>query len=176
MTGKIARHLERFAAWRTAGLGHDRVSAVTPREVAAWRDHLAAEGNIGRSGTMTGMAPATVNNHLAHLSALFSWITAHAPAGLLRHGDPTKKVEPLPLPAPQVRALAGPQVRTVKNVLDRIEGFHQLTGRRHRGGEALPVHRHARPLRDRAIVHLIRGGPTSDPEHTASAVRRGQWG
>ena len=97
------------------------------------------------------MAPATVNNHLAHLSALFSWITVHAPAGLLRHGDPTKKVEPLPLPAPQVRALAGPQVRTVKNVLDRIEGFHQLTG------GARPVHRHARPLRDRAIVHLILG-------------------
>ncbi len=81
----------------------------------------------------------------------------HAPAGLLRHGDPTKKVEPLPLPVPQVRALAGPQVRTVKNVLDRIEGFHQLNGRRHRGGEAPPVHRHARPLRDRAIVHLILG-------------------
>ena len=138
------------------GLGHDRVPAVTPREVAAWRDHLAAEGIIGRDGTATEMAPATVNNHLAHLLALFSWITVHAPAGLLRHGDPTKKVEPLPLPAPQVRALAGPQVRTVKNVLDRIEGFHQLNGRRHRG-QALAVHRHARPLRDRAIVHLILG-------------------
>ena len=84
------------------------------------------------------MAPATVNNYLAHLSALFSWITVHAPAGLLRHGDPTKKVEPLPLPAPQVRALAGAQVRTVKNVLDRIEGFHQLNGRRHRGGGRRP--------------------------------------
>ena len=158
MTGKIDRHLERFAGWLTTGLGHDRVSAVTPREVTAWRDHLAAEGTIGRDGTAAAMAPATVNNHLAHLSALFSWITVHAPAGLLRHGDPTKKVEPLPLPAPQVRALAGAQVRTVKNVLDRIEGFHQLNGRRHRGGgEAPVVHRHARPLRDRAIVHLILG-------------------
>jgi site-specific recombinase XerD len=158
VTGKIARHLERFTSWLTAGLGHDRVSAVTPREVAAWRDHLAAEGNIGRDGTVTGMAPATVNNHLAHLSALFSWITVQSPAGLLRHGDPTKKVDPLRLPAPQVRALAGAQVRTVKNVLDRIEGFHQLDGRSHRGGcEAPAVHRHARPLRDRAIVHLILG-------------------
>jgi integrase len=71
---------------------------------------------------------------------------------------PTKKVEPLPLPAPRVRALADAQVRTVKNVLDRIEGFHQLNGRRHRGGGQAPaVHRHARPLRDRAIVHLILG-------------------
>ena len=87
MTGKITRHLERFADWFTAGLGHDRVSAVTPREVAAWRDHLAAEGNRGRDGTTAPMAPATVNNHLAHLSALFSWITVHVPAGLLRHGD-----------------------------------------------------------------------------------------
>ncbi|MEQ4724524.1 hypothetical protein [Nonomuraea sp. B19D2] len=77
------------------------------------------------------MAPTTVNNHLAHLSALFSWIIMHAPAGLIRGGDPTKKVDPLRLPAPQVRALAGAQVRTVKNVLDRIESFHRLTGRRH---------------------------------------------
>ena len=156
VTGKIARHLDRFTAWLTDGLGHDRISAVTPREVAAWRDHLAAHGNAGRDGTATAMAPATVNNHLGHLSALFSWITVHAPAGLLRHGDPTKKVAPLPLPAPQARALSGAQVRTVKNVLDRIEGFHQLGGR-HRGGHAPAVHRHARPLRDRAIVHLILG-------------------
>src|SRR6266702_543151 len=129
VTGKISRHLGRFTGWLVTGLGHDQVSAVTPREVAAWRDHLAAEGTIGRDGTAAAMAPATVNNHLAHLSALFSWITVHAPAGLLPHGDPTKKVEPLPLPAPQVRALAGGQVPA--------------------------VHRHARPLRDRAIVHLI---------------------
>jgi site-specific recombinase XerD len=158
VTGKVTRHLERFACWLTAGLGHDRVSAVTSREVAAWRDHLAAEGNRGRDGAAAPMAPATVNNHLAHLSALFSWITVHTPRGLLRHGDPTKKVDLLRLPAPQVRALAGPQVRTVKNVLDRIEGFHQLNGRRHRGSDQAPaVHRHARPLRDRAIVHLMLG-------------------
>jgi integrase len=157
VTGKITRHLERFTTWFTNGYGHDRVSAVTPREVTAWRDHLAAEGSAGRDGSTAAMAPATVNNHLAHLSALFSWIAMHAPAGLLRHGDPTKKVKPLRLPAPQVRALAGPQVRTVKNVLDRIEGFHQLNGRRHRGGGTPALHKHARPLRDRAIVHLILG-------------------
>ncbi|MBB5783771.1 hypothetical protein [Nonomuraea jabiensis] len=48
------------------------------------------------------------------------------------------------------------QVRTVKNVLDRLESFHQLTGRRHRGGPAA-THRHARPLRDRVIVHTMLG-------------------
>ena len=56
-----------------------------------------------------------------------------------------------------MRALAGAHVRTVKNVLDRIDGFHQLNGRRHRGSAAPAVHRHARPLRDRAIVYLILG-------------------
>src|SRR5260370_14416755 len=136
VTAKIERHLKRFTGWLAAGLGHDRVSAVPPREVAAWRDHLAAEGNTGRDGTTSAMAPATVNNHLAHLSALFSWITVHAPAGLVRHGDPTKKVERLRLPAPHARALADAQVRAAQHVLDRIEGFHQLNGPRHPGRDA----------------------------------------
>jgi hypothetical protein len=34
VAGKISRHLERFYKWLAAELGHDRVSAVTPREVA----------------------------------------------------------------------------------------------------------------------------------------------
>ncbi|WP_158088656.1 tyrosine-type recombinase/integrase [Thermoactinospora rubra] len=63
---------------------------------------------------------------------------------------------PLPLPAPQVRALAAAQVRTVKNVIDRIETFHELKGRRHRG-TGPRVHAHARPARDRAIVYLLFG-------------------
>ncbi|NBE99610.1 MULTISPECIES: tyrosine-type recombinase/integrase [unclassified Nonomuraea] len=156
VTAKIARHLERFGAWIVDGLGHDRLSAITPREITAWRDHLAAAGNPGRDGTPAPMAPATVNNHLAHLSAMFSWIAAHAPKALLRHGDPTKKVAPLPLPAPQPRALAAAQMRTVKNVVDRIESFHELKGRRHRGTGAR-AHAHARPLRDRSIVYLLFG-------------------
>lgn len=156
MTAKIARHLECFGAWIAGGLGHDRLSAVTARQVGDWRDHLAAAGNTGRDGTAAPMAAATVNNHLAHASALFSWIAAHAPAGLLRHGGPTKQVTPLPLPAPQPRALAAAQVRTVKNVVDRIESFHELKGRRHRGTTAR-LHAHARPARDRAIVYLLFG-------------------
>jgi site-specific recombinase XerD len=103
------------------------------------------------------MAPATVNNHLAHLGAFFTWTTAHAPSGLLPHGDPTRQVELLRLQAPEPRALSAAQVRTVKNVLDRLEGFHQLRGRRHRGDASVAVHAHARPLRDRAIVHLLLG-------------------
>ncbi|WP_113702009.1 tyrosine-type recombinase/integrase [Nonomuraea lactucae] len=157
VAAKIARHLQRFATWIAGGLGHDRLSAVTVREVTAWREHLAAAGNLGRDGTAAPMAAATVNNHLAHLSALFSWICAHATAELLRHGDPTKKVPPLPLPAPQPRALAAAQVRTVKNVVDRIETFHELKGRRRRGAAAR-LHAHARPARGRAIVYLFGTG------------------
>ncbi|SRR5712691_684911 len=56
VTEKIERHLERFACWLAAELGHDRVSAVTPREVAGWRDHLAAEGRTGRDGTAAAAA------------------------------------------------------------------------------------------------------------------------
>ena len=156
---KIARHLQRFQAWFQAGFGHDRVSAVTPRELLGWREHLAA--TVVRTladGRAQTMAPATVNNHLAHLSALFTWTATHAPAGLLPQGDPTSRVEPLRLPAPEPRALSAAQVRTVKNVLDRLEGFHRLRGGHHRGRDGeRQVHRHARPLRDRAIVHLLLG-------------------
>ncbi|HEX9526517.1 MAG TPA: hypothetical protein VF951_03395 [Streptosporangiaceae bacterium] len=113
---------------------------MTAREVASWRDHLAATAvRALADGRAQLMAPATVNNHLAHLSALFTWTAAHAPAGLLPHGDPTKGVDPLPLPAPEPRALTEAQVRTVKNVLDRLDGFHRLRGRRHQGGQVAPV-------------------------------------
>src|SRR6266545_6079055 len=133
------------------------VRGVRSAEVAGWREHLAAtEVRPRRGGRTQTLAPATVNNHLAHLSAFFTWTLAHAPAGLLPHGDPTSRVELLRLPAPEPRALSAAQVRTVKNVLDRLEGFHRLRGRRHGDGDRA-VHRHARPLRDRAIVHLLLG-------------------
>jgi site-specific recombinase XerD len=121
VAGKITRHLASFHAFLAAGLGHDRVSAVTPREVAAWREHLAATMvRTLADGRAQAMAPATVNNHLAHLSAFFTWTAAHAPAQLLPHGDPTTRVALLRLPAPEPRALSTAQVRTLKNVLDRL--------------------------------------------------------
>lgn len=159
VTGTIARHLGRFRDWFTEGFGHDRITAVTAREITLWRDHLATTVVRTRTdGQHQTMAPATVNNHLAHLSALFTWITAHAPTGLLPHGNPTKGVDLLPLPAPEPRALNEAQVRTVKNVLDRLDTFHRLKGRRHQGGDTRPAtHRHARPLRDKAITHVLFG-------------------
>lgn len=185
VAGKIARHLQRFRDWFLEGFGHDRIAAVTAREVTLWREHLAA--TVVRTltdGRTQVMAPATVNNHLAHLSAMFSWVAAHAEPGLLPHGDPTKGVDLLPLPAPQPRALSEAQVRTVKNVLDRLDGFHRLKGRRHQGGDTPPAtHRHARPNRDRALVHVLFGAGLRRAElvgldlaqlepNTASELRR----
>src|SRR5260221_6777931 len=70
VAGKIGRHLERFAGLLVTRLRHDRVSAVTPREGTAWRDHLAAEGHIGPKGTASALAPATRHDRLAHLAVL----------------------------------------------------------------------------------------------------------
>jgi hypothetical protein len=110
VTGKISRHLGRFQRWMQAGFGHDRIAAVTVREVTGWREHLAASSvRTLAEGRDQMMAPATVNNHLAHLSALFTWTIVHAPAGLLCQGDPTKGVDLLPLPAPALRALSDAQ-------------------------------------------------------------------
>ncbi|MGW3473033.1 tyrosine-type recombinase/integrase [Saccharopolyspora sp. NPDC000995] len=159
VAGKIARHLARFRDWFAEGFGHDRIAAVTSREVTLWREHLAA--TVVRQlaeGRQQLMAPATVNNHLAHLSAFFTWTAAHAESALLPHGDPAKGAELLPLPAPEPRALSEAQVRTMKNVLDRLDTFHRLKGRRHQGAPTPPsAHRHARPLRDRAITHVLFG-------------------
>jgi integrase len=111
------------------------------------------------------MAAATVNNHLAHLSALFTWTAAHA--------SPAHGVELLRLPAPGPRALSEAQVRTVKNVLDRLDGFHRLKGRRHQSGQTPPAtHRHARPLRDKAIVHVLFGTGCAAPNSSASSWTR----
>ena len=143
VTDKIALHLARFRDHFYDAHGHERLSAVIRREVLGWRDHLA--GGLG-------LAPATVNAHLASLSGFMTWVVAHEPAAL-PHGNPAAKVTDLPLPPLEPRALTEAQVRSLKNVLDRLERFHQHKGRRRRGTDEL--HAHARPLRDRAIIYLL---------------------
>ena len=49
-------------------------------------------------------------------------------------------------------ALNEDQVRSLKNLCDRLERFHLRKGRRHTG---MTVQAHARPWRDRAIVYLL---------------------
>jgi integrase len=121
---------------------------VVRREVVAWREHLAADPTTGG----LGLAPATVNAHLASLSGFTTWVSAHDPAAL-PHGNPCAKVADLPLPPLEPRALAPEQIRTLKNLLNRLDRFHQHRGRRH--APAGDLHGHARPGRDRAIVYLL---------------------
>ncbi len=147
---KIALHLARFRDHFHAAHGHDRLSAVVQREVIAWRTHLST----GRDAGGLGLAPATVNTHLASLSGFTTWVCTHDPAAL-PHGNPCARVGDLPLPPLEPRALTPGQIRTLKNMLDRLSRFHQHKGRRRAGAGEL--HGHARPLRDRAIVHTLLG-------------------
>jgi integrase len=151
VAGKIALHVARFRDHFADTHGHERLSAVVRREVVAWREHLASSPESPDVQGL-GLAPATVNAHLASLSGFTTWVIARDPAAL-PHGNPCAKVADLPLPPLELRALSPAQVRSLKNVLDRLERFHQHRGRRRRGESGM--HDHSRPLRDRAIVYLL---------------------
>lgn len=73
---KLALHLERFRGFFAEGYGHDRISTCLRRDVRAWQCALQEQG----------LAAATVNNHVASLSACTSWVHAQAP-GLFPAGD-----------------------------------------------------------------------------------------
>ena len=121
------------------------MSTALRRDVLAWQRRLVADG----------LAPATVNNHLASLSAFTTWVNVQAPT-LFPMGDPAKGVRELGLPPLEPRALSPTQVRSLKNVCDRRERFRQLKGKRWAGTSATaPVRRHGRPWRDRAIVAVF---------------------
>lgn len=142
---KIASHLARFRDYFADTYGHDRLSGVVRRDVAGWRDHLA-DPQAG-----AGLASSTVNAHLASLSGFLTWVGAHTPDAL-PHGNPITRVKSLPLPPLEPRALSEAQVRSLKNLLDRLERFYRRKGRRRIGDE---VHGHGRPLRDRALIYLL---------------------
>ncbi len=142
---KIALHLGRFAAFYTEAYGHDRIRNVLKRDVLAWQRALSDDG----------LAPATVNNHLASLSGFTTWVHAQAPH-LFAVGDPAKGISELGLPPLEPRTLSPEQVRSLKSVCDRLERFHQLRGRRWtKTPEQLRVRATGRPLRDRAIVYVL---------------------
>ncbi len=142
---KIALHLKRFATFYKDAYGHERIRNVLKRDVLAWQ----------RTLTDQGLAPATVNNHLASLSGFTTWVHAQAPH-LFAVGDPAKGISELGLPPLEPRTLSPEQVRSLKSVCDRLERFHQLRGRRWtKTPEQLRVRSTGRPLRDRAIVYVL---------------------
>lgn len=145
VTKKIALHLDRFVGFFHESYGHDRISTCLRRDVLAWQKTMVAQG----------LAPATVNNHLASLSAFTTWVAAQAPA-VFPVGDPAKGIRELGLPPLEPRALTPAQVRSLKNLCDRLERFHRLKGQRWANTTAAaPVRAHGRPWRDRAIVYVF---------------------
>src|SRR5258707_6839198 len=98
-----------------------------------------------------------INKHLVTLSAFTAWVEAQDPQ-LFAGGDPAKGIGELGLPPLEPRSLDTDQVRSLKNVCDRLDRFYQLKGRRKskRSPETfIPIRAHGRPWRDRAIVYVL---------------------
>jgi integrase len=140
---KIALQLRRFVQFFQDAYGHDRLSACLRRDVVAWQHSLSDQG----------LAPATVNNHLAALSAFTSWVSVQAPR-LFPFGDPAKGVGELGLPPLEPRALSDVQVRSLKNLCDRLPRLLQKKGRRWQDRDT-SAHAYRRPWRDRALVFFL---------------------
>jgi len=142
---KIALHLERFCHFFGEIYGHERISTCLKRDVLTWQTALREQG----------LAPATVNNHLASLSAFTTWVNSQAPR-LFAGGDPAKGIGELALPPLEPRALTQRQIATLKNLCDRLEQFYRRKGRRWANrDEAPPLRTDARPRRDRAIIFVL---------------------
>ncbi len=140
---KITLHLARFVTFFRQMYGHDRLSACVRRAVVAWQTALRERG----------LAPATINNHLASLSAFTTWAQAQAP-GLFPVGDPAKGIGELGVGPLEPRALRPAQAQSLKNLCDRLERFHQRRDRRH-PGRAAALRAYGRPWRDRALVFVL---------------------
>ena len=80
VAAKIGLHLDRFRAFFLEAYGHERISTGGRRDVIDWQRGLAE-----------GLAPATVNNHVALLSGFTTWVSAQE-AGLFATGNPSTGV------------------------------------------------------------------------------------
>jgi site-specific recombinase XerD len=136
ITKQITLHLERFQQFLLASYGHDRLALCVHRDVLAWQRSLQA----------SGLAVTTINNHLASLSTFTTWVHARQPQ-LFSMGDPAKGIRALALPPLEPRALDADQVRSLKNLCDRLPVYHQRQDGMLRAT--------ARPIRDRAIIFVL---------------------
>ncbi|MBA3469559.1 MAG: tyrosine-type recombinase/integrase [Herpetosiphonaceae bacterium] len=136
ITKKIVLHLQRFQQFLVASYGHDHLSVCLRRDVLSWQQALQDQS----------LAVTTINNHLASLSTFTTWVHARQPE-LFPMGDPTKGIRELALPPLEPRTLDATQVRSLKNLCDRLPRYHQ----RHNG----VLRATARPIRDRAIIFVF---------------------
>jgi site-specific recombinase XerD len=142
---KIQLHLQRFQQFFVTTYEQERISTCVKRDVRAWQQALEAQG----------LAPATINNHLASLSAFGTWVTTQDKT-VFATGDPTKGIGDLALPPLEPRTLDEQQIQSLKNLCDRLVPFYRMKGRRWAKNQAAaPLRTAARPWRDRAIVFVL---------------------
>ena len=138
---KLVLHLERFATFYKDVNGHTHLARCLPRDIAGWREHLCEKGQ----------APSTVNNHLASLGGFMGWLEKKA-GFVFALGNPTQGIGTLPLPPLEPRALNLAQVRSLKNICDRLKLLHSVP---HGDNAAPQLPSRSRPGRDRAIVFVL---------------------
>lgn len=144
VAAKVALHLRRFRSFFLEAYRQERISTVGRRDVIAWQRHLAET-----------LAPSTVNNHLTSLSGFATWVVAQCPQ-VFPAGNPAVGLSGLALPPLEPRSLSRAQVRSLKNLCDRLERLSETKGRHHsRASQRPPVHIHSRPWRDRAVVYVL---------------------
>ena len=145
VTRKIMLHLTRFQEFFEQRYGQEFISSCVKRDVVAWQQSLVAQG----------LAPTTINHHLASLSSFATWV-CNQNDKVFSMGDPTKGIGEVALPPLEPRALNEQQVQSLKNLCDRLPPYYRLKGRQwNQMDEETPLRLHARPWRDRAIVFVL---------------------
>ena len=138
VTHKTRFHLNRFQAFIEELYGQENIRSCVKRDVP----RLARAIAIRRVSW-------------ASLSGFGTWVQAQDATAFVT-GDPTKGIGDLPLPPLEPRALDEDQVRSLKNLCDRLFPFYRLKNRRWlQSDKEAPLQAKARPWRDRAMVFIL---------------------